>query len=459
MQVKMKIVCFFLIMFTLFSTATIANSIEVSNGYYIVKQGDTISSIASHFGVSAQDITDWNHLPTPTVIFPGKLLKIGTSLIPVKPSYPTLNGAVSINFVDTDIRDVLSSVAIELKKNILYVGVPMRFTIRASKVDRASLIDVVVDTAGGMSWVESGDLIIIGPKEKISADFVNNLMFTGISLRYITAPEIESQALKLNIDVKTVTIKEALNKIWVSGTPTEIARFYQLVNSLDRKENFPDIGSSVGRSTFYKQYNFNYVTAEVFREALSQFDIPVIFSISSSNPMIAFVSGPATSKVEFEALLAKIDIKENTGNPNSGDLVGLTKYVLKYIAYSDAENLLTNAKLDISVMDLKSYPKTVFFFGPRSYRDEALRLLKSVDIRGDIIKEIIDFAPSTAKLGARRDLICSLTGYDASNFVISPDIERDALIEKYILYYTGTEAEIARIRKVVSLIDAPLGGT
>ena len=455
---KMKIVCFLMILFTLFSTVTIANSIELNNGYYIVKQGDNISSIASRFNVSVSDIVEWNHLTTPSIIFPGKLLKIGTNQQTYKPPVVNLTGYVSINFVDADIRDILSVVALELKKDILFVGSSLRMTIRAAKVSRTNLLDVVVSTAGGLTWVTSGNLIVVGTKEKINSDFSKNRVFTGIKLKYVTAPELETQATKLGIDVTTVTLKESLNKIWIQGNPTEIARFYQLVNSLDKKENFPDIGANVGRSTFYKQYTLKYITATLFRDMLSQFSIPVVFALSDSNPMICFVSGPTTSLSEFESVLAKLDVKENTNNPSGGDLVGMTKYILKYIAYSDAENLLTNSKLGITVMNLKNYPKTVFFFGPKTYRDEALRLLLSVDIKGDITKEVIDYALSSSKLASRRNLICSLTGLDVSNFVISEDIDRDPLVSKYILYFTGTEAEIAKIRKAISLIDSPLGG-
>ena len=310
-----------------------------------------------------------------------------------------------------------------------------------------------------MSWVNSGNLIIVGSKEKINSDFTNNKVFTGIDLKYITAPELVLKATELGIGVKPITLSQTLNKIWIEGTPTEISRFYQLLNTLDRKENFPDIGTKASRSTYFKQYDLKYVTAELASTMFTGLGIPVFFNYTTLNPKCLFVSGPTSSMAEFEGILAKIDVKENTNNPTNGDFVGITKYVLKYISYADAENLLTYSKLGITVMDLKSFPKTIFFFGARSFRDEALKLLKSVDNIGQDVTEIIDYASSSSKLAARRNLICEISGLSVSNFVISEDVDRNPGASKYILYYIGTESEIAKIRQVVSLIDSPLGGS
>jgi len=456
---KTKIVSLILIVLTFFTSVTIANSIEINSGYYLAKMGDSVDSIASQFSISSTDLKDWNHLSDPPIIFPGKLLIISQKPVSTPtPSY-VQKGFVSINYVDTDIRDILNVVAVVLKKDIMYIGPSMRFSIKASKVANKDLLDVVVNTAGGMIWVTSGNLIIVGPKDKISVDFQNNMVFTGIDLKYITSPELVLQIEKLGIDVKTLTLKQTLKKIWLQGIPSEISRVYSLLNSLDLKANFPT--ASIGQTTkgtFFKEYYLKYMTAKTLQTLLGQFKIPVLVGESETNPQLLFVSGPLTAKEGFENLLAQLDIKANSYNPASGDLVGMTKYVLKYIAFSDAANLLEQSKLDIKVMQITNFPKTIFFFGAKQYRDEAMKLLSSVDSPGQLVTQPVDSGPSTSKLAARRNLICDLTGLRPYSFNISADINREEGTSEYILYYTGKEAEIAKVRSAIKQIDAPLGG-
>lgn len=455
----MRIVSILLIIFIFFSTVTIVNSIEVNNGYYVVKQGDTLASVADKFGVTEEKILTWNNLSGESMVYPGRALKIAENTDTYKPKVERASDKVSINFVDTDIRDILSVVAEEIDKDVLFIGTPIRISIRAASVAKADLIDLIVSTAGEMAWVYSDDLIIVGQKEKINSDFIYKMMFTGIKLKYITSPELEVKAKSLGINLTFVTLPRALKKVWVQGTPTEISRIYKLLETLDRKENFPEMEKKTERSTFLNQYELKFVNAGFVMNTIKALSLPVSFGNNLDNPMYIQVAGPSSELSKFEVILAQIDVEKNTQSPDTGDMIGITKYVLKYISYADAENLLTYSKLGITVMDINSFPKTIFFFGPKVYRDEAIKLLKSVDNKGVIAKEIVDFANSRSKLTARRNLICEITGFPADNFVISEDIERSDGSTKFILYYTGIEADIALIRYVIKQIDNPLGGS
>jgi len=454
---RMMTISALVLVFTLLSSVTIVNSIELNHGYYLVKQGDTMETITSRFGVTPSQIVTANHLSNPPIIFPGKLLIIGETQRTESVNLAPLKGFVSLNFVDADIRDVLNIAAIKLNKDILFVGTPVRLTIRASKVAKKDLIDVIASTAGGLTWQYSGDIIVVGSKEKLTSDFSNSLLFTGIKLKYVKPKDLEIQSVKLNIDVKIIYLNEI--KVWIKGRPSEIAKFYQLVNSLDKKENFPSSEVKTTNGTFYKQVTLKYVSASVFKSIIDRFALKILFINSETNPMMAFASGPVSSLTEFEQLLEKIDSKENTNNPSSGSSIGVSKYVLKHVEFSDAENLILNSKIEVTTMNIKNFPKTMFFFGAKVNRDEAINLLKnSIDIVGDLATEIVDFASDPAKLSDRRNLISSITGLSASDFIVSADISRDSGAEKYLLYFTGTEAEIAKVRQVVASMDSPLGG-
>lgn len=58
-----------------------------SGGVYTVTPGDTLSSIAAHYGVRWQELQDLNHLPDPNLIRPGQHLVVpaGAEPGPISP--------------------------------------------------------------------------------------------------------------------------------------------------------------------------------------------------------------------------------------------------------------------------------------------------------------------------------------------------------------------------------------
>lgn len=52
-----------------------SESNSTSKTYYTVRRGDTLSRIASRYGVTVQQIVDWNDIQNPNLIYPGQKLK------------------------------------------------------------------------------------------------------------------------------------------------------------------------------------------------------------------------------------------------------------------------------------------------------------------------------------------------------------------------------------------------
>lgn len=81
---------------------------------YTVKKGDSLSVIASKYGVSFKDIMKWNNLST-TLIFPGNVLKVseGTSSGSSKPNPPKQENKPSTNTTTYVVKsgDTLSHIA------------------------------------------------------------------------------------------------------------------------------------------------------------------------------------------------------------------------------------------------------------------------------------------------------------------------------------------------------------
>lgn len=55
------------------------DSINTESIYYTVKQGDTLSEIATRYGTTVQEIVDTNNITNPNLIYPGQTLRILTN--------------------------------------------------------------------------------------------------------------------------------------------------------------------------------------------------------------------------------------------------------------------------------------------------------------------------------------------------------------------------------------------
>jgi murein DD-endopeptidase MepM/ murein hydrolase activator NlpD len=65
------------VMVVLLSTlAACASGGLVGNGYYKVKRGDTLGSVARRTGQSVRDLTRWNNLSNPNLISAGQMLRV-----------------------------------------------------------------------------------------------------------------------------------------------------------------------------------------------------------------------------------------------------------------------------------------------------------------------------------------------------------------------------------------------
>ncbi|WP_282847519.1 LysM peptidoglycan-binding domain-containing protein [Microbacterium oxydans] len=62
---------------------------ETAPSTYRVQPGDTVSAIASRFGLRAVDVLTWNGLSWRSVIYPGQTLTLAPSPVPTAPAAPT----------------------------------------------------------------------------------------------------------------------------------------------------------------------------------------------------------------------------------------------------------------------------------------------------------------------------------------------------------------------------------
>ncbi|MDN3444946.1 LysM peptidoglycan-binding domain-containing protein [Microbacterium sp. APC 3901] len=81
------------------STPTRIAPAEAPPASYTVHPGDTISSIASRFGLRTVDVLTWNGLGWRSVIYPGQALALTAGAAPVAPAAPTPTGSAATHTV------------------------------------------------------------------------------------------------------------------------------------------------------------------------------------------------------------------------------------------------------------------------------------------------------------------------------------------------------------------------
>ena len=73
-------------------------SFIVADEYYTIRSGDTLSGIASRYGVSVSDLVSWNNIANPNLIYAGQkiIVKKSGSGGSSTPSTPSSSGSYKI---------------------------------------------------------------------------------------------------------------------------------------------------------------------------------------------------------------------------------------------------------------------------------------------------------------------------------------------------------------------------
>ncbi len=94
---------------TLLPEATSAPDEEIS---YTVQPGDTLTGVADHFEISWQALAEYNHLPSPYVLYSGQILKIPRYInTPAPPAPPSDDPSPTMTNYTVQAGDTLASLA------------------------------------------------------------------------------------------------------------------------------------------------------------------------------------------------------------------------------------------------------------------------------------------------------------------------------------------------------------
>lgn len=405
-----------LLMSSILPLSAAGSAIDEAMGTYIVKQGDTLSSIAAAHGVTVSDIVSTNGISASAELYTGQKLDIPGAVAVEDDSttYYGTSSTISISFKNADLIGALETILAHTGYTMIFKGATTTVPeIAIDNVTPLAAIDYILRMVD-MTYIKHDDIIYVGTASVLNSSFVDKEALTKFSLKYISTDTLTSQLSTLGVSVKLVKVDINLREFWISGTPMQLAKVNQLIKTLDNKKN-TTVGSAQISSSL-TAIELKYITATEFSSLLGSLGLHTGI-VMSSHPMTLYVyaSGDAYQDimnvkklVDFEDANANTDANasgdsttdENANNNTNQDTTmpddstqsgttedvvitdgetSLVKIDLQYITKEDASAIVTTFGYDVEILGLDLYEKRVWIKGEANEVDEAVARIKEND--------------------------------------------------------------------------------
>lgn len=385
--------------------------------YYSVKSGDTLESVAQKNGITISDIMTYNNLDSNDTLYKGQVLKL--PITTANTPSGIVSSKITVKAKDASVKDLVSAIAYNAGYTVIFKGSDSKISVELEDASPMKALDYVTRFAG-LSYLKDGNTLLISTPDDLNTTFVDSLVLTKFTLKYITHSELMGQATALGLSsMKTVSQSNNQREIWISAYPKEMAKLKELVDILDAPENI-SVGSNSIASAF-TPIKLDYISASEFSSLLGNLGLHTGITMDAY-PMTLFVyvSGVQLSDImtikkvvdTAEAIRDNIDNNnggtvtppdsstgtttppDNTTNP--GDSTSTTpdnpttetpaeepitfeKIDLINITRSDAEALIAKSGEDVSTYGHERMTKSLWLFGTQSAIDAVKAIISSID--------------------------------------------------------------------------------
>ena len=264
--------------------------------YYVIKSGDTLTRIAKTHGVTVSDIMTANNLSDADRIISGKVIKI--PLTEESSASTWSSSRLSLNLVDANVKDALSAIARNAGYTIIFVGdATTTLTVNLEQMSALKAIDYVTRLAG-LSYLKDGNTLMVGTTSELNEKFVDKVVMTKFTLKYITVGVLQTQASALGLsNVQYVSTEADDGTVFVSASPKELAKIQELIKLIDVSSNI-NAGAALVAANF-KEINLEHITAEEFSSLLSSLGLdPGIVVASRPYTLYTFFTGSALADIK-----------------------------------------------------------------------------------------------------------------------------------------------------------------
>jgi len=239
--------------------------IESNSASYIVAEGDKIADYWSVEKINGASV----------------VLKADDRELVIDQEFPTFhetslaNNNIALNVKESDIRDVLSAIAIYMNSCVIYLEEPFQVTFNIEDVEPITALELLLQS-NDLSYIKDSDLIVVGKIDKLQKEFFNQMILTRFELKHISSKYLEGLIKDLDISIQIITIDENPRTIWAQGTPQALSKVKELISALDKPENSQDFTVFV--------FNLNNISAADAAERLELFEFDDVKTITFNYP-------------------------------------------------------------------------------------------------------------------------------------------------------------------------------
>ena len=450
--------------------------------YYAIKSGDTLTRIAKTHGVTVSDIMTANNLSDADRIISGKVIKI--PLTEESSASTWSSSRLSLNLVDANVKDALSAIARNAGYTIIFVGdASTTLTVNLEQMSALKAIDYVTRLAG-LSYLKDGNTLMVGTTAELNEKFVDKVVMTKFTLKYITVGVLQTQASALGLsNVQYVSTEADDGTVFVSASPKELAKIQELIKLIDVSSNI-NAGAALVAANF-KEINLEHITAEEFSSLLSSLGLdPGIVVASRPYTLYTFVTGSALADIKtIKAVIdkpltgANLSASKNdqvvepsttpssgtnepttpgtsTGTPGTSTGSAETKILreieLEYIDRAMAVGIIDSFPYEVTVYGPEKMTKKLWLMGTESEVNKAESKIKEFDTESyaDSMKLENTFFVYDLQNCTAQEMLDRLANINLENVTFKTNAY--PTISKALIVY----CDYAKQEQVKSLLDA-----
>ncbi|MDD6271374.1 MAG: LysM peptidoglycan-binding domain-containing protein [Ruminococcus sp.] len=443
--------------------------------YYAIKSGDTLTRIAKTHGVTVSDIMTANNLSDADRIISGKVIKI--PLTEESSASTWSSSRLSLNLVDANVKDALSAIARNAGYTIIFVGdATTTLTVNLEQMSALKAIDYVTRLAG-LSYLKDGNTLMVGTTAELNEKFVDKVVMTKFTLKYITVGVLQTQASALGLsNVQYVSTEADDGTVFVSASPKELAKIQELIKLIDVSSNI-NAGAALVAANF-KEINLEHITAEEFSSLLSSLGLdPGIVVASRPYTLYTFVTGSALADIKtIKAVIDKPLTGANLGASKSDQVVEpsttpssgtgepttpdsstgtaetkiLREVELEYIDRTMAVGIIDSFPYEVTVYGPEKMTKKLWLMGTESEVNKAESKIKEFDTESyaDSMKLENTFFVYDLQNCTAQEMLDRLANINLENVTFKTNAY--PTISKALIVY----CDYAKQEQVKSLLDA-----
>ncbi len=332
----------------------------------------------------------------------------------IVPADVSASNTVSIDVRETDVRDVLSAVAVKMDVSIIYIEDPFDVTFKGEAESTLKLLELLLQSQS-LTYIKDGNIMIVGKQYNLNDSYFDKMKLTRFNLIYIESDTIIQMIRNLNLQAEVLTIEVNTQSIWVQGTPQVLQKVKELITAVDRPENLDE-----KIPLDYREIQTELVKPERVVELLEQSGLILNKYITLGNRLLIFEEElfPMWNKVEK---IVK-DIDSLYAREKS-----IFVFQLKHTAAYYAKNKLNQLGFPNVISMELHYDDTTFWEDmstsllvtcPLQMESEVRNALINIDRPKGNIKTPIARGDSETRIKNLRDLLVDLSDVSRNNFSI-----------------------------------------